>query len=35
MEAEYCATVVLQVAGGGKQDVPTPGPMASDALQLV
>ena len=35
MQAEYCATVAVHVAGGGKQDVATPGPMASDALQLV
>ena len=35
MQAEYCATVAVHVGGGGKQDVVTPGPMTSDALQLV
>ena len=35
MQAEYCATVAVHVAAGGKQDVAAPGPMVADALQLV
>ena len=35
IQAAYCATVAVHVGGGGKQDVADPGPMTSDALQLV
>src|SRR6187551_1026354 len=35
MQAAYCATVAVHVGGGAKQEVPEPGPMTSDALQLV